>query len=122
MEVVGCYLGCMYQMGCKQFFIYCLIIGLNEYFIELCKLFEDVILIFFGLKVVFLKVIDELIVVVIVYWWEDFIVLWLYGDCYVGNIFWCDGLMFVDLDDVCNGLVVQDLWMLFNGDKVEQWM
>lgn len=69
-------------------------------------MFEDVILIFFGLKAVFLKAIDELIVVVIVYWREDFIVLRLYGDCYVGNIFWRDGLMFVDLDDVRNGLVV----------------
>lgn len=48
--------------------------------------------------------------------------LCLYGDCYVGNIFWCDGLLFVDLDDVCIGLVIQDLWMLFNGDKVEQCM
>lgn len=55
---------------------------------------------------VFLKVIDILLFVVIECWCIDFVMLWLYGDCYVGNILWCDGLLFVDLDDVCNGLVI----------------
>lgn len=64
MEWVGCYLGCLYQMGCKQCFIVCLEIGVQEYLLELCQVFEQVMLIFFGLKVDFLKVIDKFIVVV----------------------------------------------------------
>lgn len=32
--------------------------------------------------------------------------IWFYGDCYLGNILWCDGFIFVDLDDCCMGFVI----------------
>ncbi|MFM2481483.1 serine/threonine protein kinase [Celerinatantimonas sp. YJH-8] len=44
----------------------------------------------------------------------------LHGDCHPGNILWRDGPILVDLDDARSGPVVQDLWMLLNGDQNEQ--
>ena len=41
----------------------------------------------------------------------------LHGDAHPGNILWREeGPHVVDLDDACNGPVVQDLWMLLPGD------
>lgn len=74
------------------------------------------------MKAAFLKATDELIAAVTAHWREDFTVLRLHGDCHAGNILWRDGPMFVDLDDARNGPAIQDLWMLLNGDKAEQWM
>ena len=42
----------------------------------------------------------------------------LHGDCHAGNVLWTDdGPHFVDFDDCCTGPAVQDLWMLFSGDR-----
>lgn len=41
----------------------------------------------------------------------------IHGDCHIGNILWSEtGPRFVDLDDCVSGPVIQDLWMLLNGD------
>jgi Ser/Thr protein kinase RdoA (MazF antagonist) len=45
----------------------------------------------------------------------------LHGDCHPGNILWTDaGPHFVDLDDCRMGPAIQDLWMLFSGNRPEQ--
>lgn len=45
----------------------------------------------------------------------------LHGDCHAGNILWAgDKLMFVDLDDSRQGPAIQDLWMMFSGDRANQ--
>lgn len=45
----------------------------------------------------------------------------LHGDCHIGNILWTpNGPMFVDLDDSRTGPVLQDIWMMLSGDRVEQ--
>jgi Ser/Thr protein kinase RdoA (MazF antagonist) len=42
----------------------------------------------------------------------------LHGDCHPGNILWTDdGPHFVDLDDARTGPALQDLWMLFSGER-----
>jgi Ser/Thr protein kinase RdoA (MazF antagonist) len=47
----------------------------------------------------------------------------IHGDFHPGNVMWREvsaadrGPHVVDLDDACNGLVVQDLWMLLSGDS-----
>ncbi|HEX9686791.1 MAG TPA: serine/threonine protein kinase [Burkholderiales bacterium] len=42
----------------------------------------------------------------------------LHGDCHGGNVLWTDaGPHFVDFDDCRSGPAVQDLWMLFSGDR-----
>ncbi len=44
----------------------------------------------------------------------------LHGDCHPGNVLWTDdGPHFVDLDDCCTGVAVQDLWMLLSGPREE---
>jgi len=44
----------------------------------------------------------------------------LHGDCHRSNVLWTDdGPHFVDLDDCCNGPVIQDLWMLLSGERQE---
>jgi Ser/Thr protein kinase RdoA (MazF antagonist) len=44
----------------------------------------------------------------------------LHGDCHPGNILWCDGPTFVDLDDCRSGPAVQDMWMMLSGDRQQQ--
>lgn len=45
----------------------------------------------------------------------------LHGDCHTGNILSMpEGLCLVDLDDACMGPVVQDIWMMLNGDRQSQ--
>src|SRR6266481_914970 len=42
----------------------------------------------------------------------------LHGDCHAGNVLWTDaGPHFVDFDDCRSGPAIQDLWMLFSGDR-----
>jgi Ser/Thr protein kinase RdoA (MazF antagonist) len=51
----------------------------------------------------------------------DFAMLRLHGDCHPGNVLWRDGgAHFVDLDDAMTGPAMQDLWMLFSGDRAAQ--
>jgi Ser/Thr protein kinase RdoA (MazF antagonist) len=46
----------------------------------------------------------------------------LHGDCHPGNILWTPdaGPHFVDLDDARTGPAVQDLWMLFSGERAQR--
>lgn len=45
----------------------------------------------------------------------------IHGDCHRGNVLWTDdGPHFVDLDDCHIGPVVQDFWMLLDGDREQQ--
>ena len=45
----------------------------------------------------------------------------LHGDCHPGNILWRDDQAhFVDLDDCRMGPAIQDLWMLWSGDRHER--
>jgi Ser/Thr protein kinase RdoA (MazF antagonist) len=46
----------------------------------------------------------------------------LHGDCHPGNILWTPdaGPHFVDLDDARSGPAVQDLWMLFSGERAQR--
>ena len=46
----------------------------------------------------------------------EFSAIRLHGDCHSGNILWCDGPLFVDLDDCRSGPAIQDLWMLLSGE------
>ena len=44
----------------------------------------------------------------------------LHGDCHMGNVLWTDdGPHFVDFDDSRNGPAIQDIWMLFSGERNE---
>jgi Ser/Thr protein kinase RdoA (MazF antagonist) len=44
----------------------------------------------------------------------------LHGDCHLGNVLWTDdGPHFVDFDDSRNGPAIQDIWMLFSGERNE---
>jgi Ser/Thr protein kinase RdoA (MazF antagonist) len=50
----------------------------------------------------------------------DVATLRLHGDCHPGNVLWTDdGPHFVDFDDSGTGPAVQDLWMLFSGERQE---
>ncbi|MCE0847441.1 serine/threonine protein kinase [Buttiauxella sp. A2-C1_F] len=122
MEWVGRYLGRIHQTGRSKQFSARPDIGLNEYLFEPRELFEHTNLIPAALKKNFLKATDALIAEVKLHWHEDFQALRLHGDCHPGNILWRDGPLFVDLDDARNGPAIQDIWMLLNGDKVEQRM
>ncbi len=60
---------------------------------------------------------------------SDIARLRLHGDCHPGNILWTPtdapaatgpGPHFVDLDDVCMGPAVQDLWMLTSGERSQR--
>ena len=45
----------------------------------------------------------------------------LHGDCHPGNMLWTPtGPFFVDFDDTCMGVAMQDLWMCLSGDRQEQ--
>ncbi len=45
----------------------------------------------------------------------------LHGDCHVGNVLWTDaGPHFVDFDDSRMGPAIQDLWMLFSGERADR--
>lgn len=45
----------------------------------------------------------------------------LHGDCHLGNlVYTSQGPCFVDFDDCCVGPVVQDLWLLCNGEAALQ--
>jgi len=47
----------------------------------------------------------------------------LHGDCHLGNILQRDELLtFVDFDDARTGPAIQDLWMMLNGDRDQQWL
>lgn len=48
----------------------------------------------------------------------------LHGDCHPGNLLWREGEgpHFVDLDDACTGVAVQDLWMLVSGAEAPAQM
>lgn len=42
----------------------------------------------------------------------------LHGDCHMGNVLWTDeGPHFVDFDDSRSGPAIQDVWMLFSGER-----
>lgn len=44
----------------------------------------------------------------------------LHGDCHMGNVLWTDdGPHFVDFDDSRSGPAIQDIWMLFSGERHE---
>jgi Ser/Thr protein kinase RdoA (MazF antagonist) len=44
----------------------------------------------------------------------------LHGDCHMGNVLWTDdGPHFVDFDDSRSGPAIQDIWMLFSGERGE---
>lgn len=44
----------------------------------------------------------------------------LHGDCHMGNVLWTDdGPHFVDFDDSRSGPAIQDIWMLFSGERSE---
>lgn len=122
MEWVGRYLGRLHQTGRKTCFAFRPDIGINEYLLEPRAVFENAALIPSGLKDAFLRATDTLINEVTGQWHNRFARLRLHGDCHAGNILWRDGPLFVDLDDARNGPAIQDLWMLLNGDKVEQRM
>jgi Ser/Thr protein kinase RdoA (MazF antagonist) len=49
----------------------------------------------------------------------EFSAIRLHGDCHSGNILWCDGPLFVDLDDCRSGPAIPDLWMLLSGEPHE---
>jgi len=46
----------------------------------------------------------------------------LHGDCHPGNILWTPdaGPHFVEVDDARTGPAVQDLWMLFSGERAQR--
>lgn len=51
----------------------------------------------------------------------------LHGDCHSGNILLThkdgqDDALLVDLDDCITGPAVQDIWMMLNGDRQQQWL
>ncbi|WP_300000665.1 serine/threonine protein kinase [uncultured Cedecea sp.] len=122
MEWVGRYLGRIHQTGRRSLFQARPTIGLDEYMWQPRVLFEDSVMIPDSLKSAFLAATDTLINEVEQHWSGDAELLRLHGDCHPGNILWRDGPLFVDLDDARNGPAVQDIWMLLNGDKVEQRM
>ncbi len=44
----------------------------------------------------------------------------IHGDFHMGNILYRDEVVYVlDFDDCCNGPRIQDIWMLFSGDRQE---
>lgn len=50
----------------------------------------------------------------------EVVMLRLHGDCHLGNVLWTDdGPHFVDFDDSRNGPAIQDIWMLFSGERHE---
>ncbi len=58
---------------------------------------------------------------------KDFSTIPCHGDCHRGNILdrGSEGLMLIDLDDMCHAPEVQDLWMLLPGHAEEskkEWM
>jgi Ser/Thr protein kinase RdoA (MazF antagonist) len=44
----------------------------------------------------------------------------IHGDCHGGNVLFNQNIMFVDFDDMLNGPVIQDFWMVMAGDREEQ--
>ncbi len=52
---------------------------------------------------------------------KDLKTITLHGDCHPGNVLWNrDGPFLVDFDDMVVAPPVQDVWMLFNGDRDEK--
>jgi len=70
----------------------------------------------------FFTVLEQLKGLVEERWVEDFTTIRLHGDCHPGNILWNEQPIFVDLDDCCNGPAIQDMWMMFSGDRQNQLM
>lgn len=55
------------------------------------------------------------------YFDKDTTLVPVHGDCHLGNILWNQaGPHFVDFDDCCLSYPIQDLWMMFVGNKDEQ--
>jgi len=45
----------------------------------------------------------------------------IHGDCHPGNVLWSESCPnFVDFDDTMMGPAIQDIWMLFSGDRNQQ--
>lgn len=122
MEWVGRYLGRIHQTSRRHRFQHRPDMGVKEYLIEPRYVLENTVLLPSGLKDEFLKTTDALIDAVIEQWHDECHFIRLHGDCHPGNILWRDDPLFVDFDDARNGPAVQDLWMLLNGDKLEQRM
>ncbi|MBK5143849.1 serine/threonine protein kinase [Budviciaceae bacterium BWR-B9] len=122
LEWVARFLGRIHQVGRQQPFVVRPTMGLDEYLYQPRRVLEESSLVPASVKPLLLPVLDELIRAVEQHWHTDWALSRLHGDCHPGNILWRDGPMFVDLDDARNGPVVQDIWMLLQGERSEQLM
>lgn len=122
LEWVARFLGRIHQVGKHQPFVARPTMGLDEYLYQPRQVLAQSALIPEKVKVSLLPVLDELIQSVEGHWHTNWTLSRLHGDCHPGNILWRDGPMFVDLDDARNGPVIQDIWMLLQGDRQEQLM
>ncbi|MDR0807251.1 MAG: serine/threonine protein kinase [Enterobacteriaceae bacterium] len=122
LEWVARFMGRIHQVGRRQPFAARPTIGLDEYLYQPRQVLAESSLVPEKVKDSLLPVLDSLIQGVEQHWHTNWATCRLHGDCHVGNILWRDGPMFVDLDDARNGPVVQDIWMLLQGDRQEQLM
>ncbi|AKJ43612.1 serine/threonine protein kinase [Pragia fontium] len=122
LEWVARFLGRIHQVGKHKPFVARPTIGLDEYLYQPRQTLAESALVPESVKKSLMPVLDDLIQGVEQYWHTNWAPSRLHGDCHPGNILWRDGPMFVDLDDARNGPVVQDIWMLLQGDRQEQLM
>lgn len=122
LEGVGRCLGRIHQVGSRQPFQHRPTIGLEEYLYQPRDLLQQSAFIPSHLSANFFAELDQLISKLESQWRPTNTPIRLHGDCHPGNILWRDGPMLVDLDDSRNGVAVQDLWMLLNGERHEQRM
>lgn len=122
LEWAARFLGRIHKVGESRAFSHRPTFGLDEYLYQPRKTLAESPLVPKAVKADFLVALDALIQAVESHWRTDWSSCRLHGDCHPGNILWRDGPTFVDLDDARNGPVVQDIWMMLQGEAQEQLM
>ncbi|MEM0911221.1 MAG: serine/threonine protein kinase [Pseudomonadota bacterium] len=121
-EWVGRLLGRMHRVAASQPFVYRQQLSLESHLTSPKQQLINSTLIPSAISDAFFAALEQLISLVEQRWTEDYALIRLHGDCHPGNILWNEQPIFVDLDDCCSGPAIQDMWMMFSGDRQNQLM
>ncbi|CAH9066478.1 Stress response kinase A [Pseudoalteromonas sp. CIP111854] len=120
LEILGRYIGRMHSVAGSQQFSHRPKVNCQDYLYKAKSAVLNSQLLPMHLETPFITILDRLITKT-EQEYHQVEQIRLHGDCHAGNILWAgDSLMLVDLDDCRQGPLIQDLWMMLNGDRHEQ--
>jgi len=120
LEMLGRYIGRLHLFGKSKPFQHRPSINTQSYLFDAKYAIQNSKLVPVHLETAFYTILDQVISQTAKMYHVDKPIR-LHGDAHAGNILCTgDSLTLVDLDDCRSGPVIQDLWMMLNGDKNEQ--